>query len=168
VGVQFKVPVEEIKEALRDFKTLQQRCEILTLPSGVTVINDSYNSNPAAMEVMLETLGAWPGARSRIVVAGEMLELGPAAPGFHREVGRKCVQSGVEWLIAVRGDARYLLEGARQAGLPEAHGQYFETPEEAAQFLRGRLQSGDVVLVKGSRAVGLEKVIQLLQPMRGA
>lgn len=168
VGVQFKVPVEEIKKALRDFKTLQQRCEILTLPSGVTVINDSYNSNPAAMEAMLETLGAWPGARRRIVVAGEMLELGPSAAEFHREVGRKCVQSDVEWLLAVRGDARFLLEGARQAGLPEAHGHYFETPEEAAEFLRGRLESGDVVLVKGSRAVGLEKVIQLLRPMRGA
>lgn len=163
VGAHFKVPVEEIQEALRELKTLQQRCEILTLPSGTTVVNDSYNSNPAAMETMLETLAAWPGAQRRIVVAGEMLELGPASPEFHREVGRKCVQSGVEWLVAVRGDARYMLEAAREAGLPEAQSCFVNTPEEAAEALAQLLQPGDVVLVKGSRAVGLEKVIQLLR-----
>jgi UDP-N-acetylmuramoyl-tripeptide--D-alanyl-D-alanine ligase len=163
VGVRFKVPAEEMQEALREFKTLQQRCEILTLPSGVTLVNDSYNSNPAAMETMLETLAAWPGARRRIVLAGEMLELGPSSPEFHREVGRKCVRSGVEWLVAVRGDARYMLEGAREAGLPEAQSRFLETPEEAAEFVRKFLKSGDVLLVKGSRAVGLEKVIQLLR-----
>ena len=86
----FHIPPEEIGEALADFQNLHQRSEILTLPGEVTIINDCYNSNPLAMERMLETLAAWPGARRRIVVAGEMLELGPTSPELHRGVGRKC------------------------------------------------------------------------------
>ena len=115
VASAFGISPEEMGPALAGFKNLHQRSEILTLPGEVTVINDCYNSNPLAMERMLETLAAWPGARRRIVVAGEMLELGPSSPELHRGVGRKCASSGVDWLIAVQGDAQYFLEGAVEA-----------------------------------------------------
>lgn len=159
----FGATPEECRRALARFQPLPQRSEILTLPGGVTVISDCYNSNPLAMEKMLETLATWPGAQRRVVVAGEMLELGASAPELHRQVGRKCSSSGVEWLIAVQGDGRYFLEGAQEAGLAKERGQFFDHAGDAGEFCQGLLQPGDVVLVKGSRAVHLEKVVELLQ-----
>ncbi len=159
----FDVPPEVMAQGLRDRPTLHQRNEILTLPGEITILNDCYNSNPLAMERMLETLAGWPGARRRIVVAGEMLELGPLSPEWHRNVGRECAESGIDWLLAVQGDARFFLEGAVEAGLPQERAEFFQTPEEAAAVCRGLLQPGDVVLVKGSRGVHLERVIELLE-----
>jgi len=159
----FDIPAAELREALASFQNLHQRNEILTLPGDVTVINDSYNSNPLAMERMLETLAAWPGARRRIVVAGEMLELGPSSPDWHRRIGRKAAECGVSWLLAVKGDARFFLEGAAEAGLSGDRCRFFPRVEEAGKFCRKLLEPGDVVLVKGSRAVHLETVIELLQ-----
>ena len=159
----FEIPPEAIAQALAERPSLHQRGEILTLPGEITVLNDCYNANPLAMERMLETLAARPGASRRIVVAGEMLELGRLAPEWHRNVGRKCAESGVDWLLAVQGDARFFLEGAVEAGLPADRGKFFLTPEEAAEYCLGLLRPGDVVLVKGSRTVHLEKVIELLR-----
>jgi UDP-N-acetylmuramoyl-tripeptide--D-alanyl-D-alanine ligase len=155
--------VHNVSEALAEFKNLHQRSEILTLPGEVTVINDCYNSNPLAMEQMLETLADWPGARRRIVVAGEMLELGPTSPELHRAVGRKCAQSGIDWLIAVEGNARFFLEGATEAGLPAPRGRFFPNAKSAGAFCQSVVEPGDVILVKGSRAVHLETVIEMLK-----
>ncbi len=162
----FEIPTADMEKALASFQPLHQRSEILTLPTGVTIINDSYNSNPLAMERMLETLAAWPEARRRIVVAGEMLELGPSSSERHREIGRRCAKSGVDWLLGVAGDARFFLEGALEGGMARSQAVGFSTAEEAGEFCRSLLQPGDVVLVKGSRRVGLEKVIELLAPTR--
>lgn len=159
----FEVLAAEAQAALAQFRPLPQRGEILTLPGGIVLINDCYNSNPLAMETMLETLAAWPGARRRIVVAGEMLELGPTSPDLHRRVGRKCAECHVDRLLAVQRDARFFLEGAREAGLTEQQCQFFSTVEEAGEHCRKMLEPGDVVLVKGSRAVHLEKVTELLK-----
>ena len=158
----FGIRPADVNKALGVLPKLHLRNEILTLPSGITVINDSYNSNPLAMERMLETLATWPSAGRRIVVAGEMLELGSSSPRWHREIGRKCAQGGVEWLVAVQGDARFFVEGARQAGFPAERARFFSTPDEAATFCRKLLKPGDVALLKGSRAVHLEKVLELL------
>ena len=159
----FAIPPEEIERALAAFQNLHQRSEILTLPGEVTVINDCYNSNPLAMERMLETLAAWPGGRRRIVVAGEMLELGPTSPELHRGVGRRCAQSGVEWLIAVQGDARFFVEGAIDGGIPTSHARFFPDAKSAGEFCQALATSGDVILVKGSRGVHLETVTELLK-----
>ncbi len=158
----FEVSPADVHNALASFQNLHQRNEILKLPNGVTIINDCYNSNPLGMERMLETLKIWPDAGRRIVVAGEMLELGPSSPQLHREIGRKCEECGVRWLLAVQGDARFFLEGAAEAGLPEERGRFFEGVAEVGEFCRGLLRPRDVVLVKGSRRVGLEKVTELL------
>jgi UDP-N-acetylmuramoyl-tripeptide--D-alanyl-D-alanine ligase len=159
----FEIPPSGIREALARFQTLRHRSEIIPLPGGITVLNDSYNSNPLAMQRLLETLAAWPGAKRRIVVAGEMLELGATSPELHTEVGRKCVESGVDCILAVQGDANFILDGAREQGLPQEQGQFFQSAEEAGKYCADFLHQGDVVLVKGSRGVHLEKVIELLQ-----
>ncbi len=158
----FGINAREIAEGLAGFKNLHQRSEILTLPGGITVINDSYNSNPLAMERMLEVLAGWVGARRRIVVAGEMLELGAASPDLHRAVGRRCAQTGVEQVIAVQGDARYIAEGAIEGGIPASRARFFPDAKSAAKFCQALVAPGDVFLVKGSRGVHLEAVIELL------
>lgn len=153
----------DARDALENFQPLAQRSEILTLSTGVLLISDCYNSNPLAMEKMLETLANWPGARRRIVVAGEMLELGHESPNLHRAVGRKAYEAGVDWLVAVGGDARFFVEGAEQAGMKSIKTKFFTTPEEASDYCHTLLRPGDVVLVKGSRAVQLEKVVNYLR-----
>ncbi|MGO8788670.1 MAG: UDP-N-acetylmuramoyl-tripeptide--D-alanyl-D-alanine ligase [Terriglobia bacterium] len=159
----FAVPPDEIERALAGFQNLHQRSEILTLSGEVTVINDCYNSNPLAMERMLETLAAWPGARRRIVVAGEMLELGPTSPELHRTVGRHCAQSGVEWLIAVQGAAQFFVEGAVDGGMPTSHARFFPNAKSAGGFCHALIAPGDVILIKGSRGVHLETVTEMLK-----
>ena len=161
----FGVPVEALVQALGSFRPLGQRAEVLTLHGNLVVINDSYNSNPRAMERMLETLAGWPRARQRIVVAGEMLELGPSSPELHREVGRQCAEARVDWLVAVQGDARFFLEGATRGGMPAERAHFFSDAEQAGTFCRTIVEPGDVVLVKGSRGVHLEKVAEMLESL---
>jgi UDP-N-acetylmuramoyl-tripeptide--D-alanyl-D-alanine ligase len=158
----FGETLDDLRQGLLEFQNLHQRGEILTLPEGVTIINDSYNSNPLAMQRMLETLAKWPGARRRIVVAGEMLELGPTSPDLHRDIGRKCVESGVSWLVAVQGDAKFMAEGAFQKGFARDHLRFYPDARQAGEFCRTLIKPGDVILVKGSRGVHLETVIELL------
>jgi len=162
-GSLLAIPLEEIRWALAEFQNLPGRSEILTLPGGVTVINDAYNSNPLAMERMLEALAAWPDALRRIVVAGEMLELGSTSPDLHRAVGRACAQAGVSWLLAVQGNAQFLLEGAEAGGFPPGRMRFFPEAKQAGDFCLSLLAPGDVLLVKGSRGVHLETVIELLR-----
>lgn len=159
----FDIPPEEIRPALAEFQNLHQRSEILTLAGDVTVINDCYNSNPLAMERMLETLAAWPGAHRRVVVAGEMLELGPASPELHRSVGRNCAPAGVTWAIGVQGDAEFFVEGAVEGGVLTERARFFPDAQSAGDFCRALIVPGDIILVKGSRGVHLETVVEMLK-----
>lgn len=154
--------IGSLVQPLASFRNLARRSEIFTLSGNISIINDCYNSNPRAMERMLETLARWAPAKRRIVVAGEMLELGPTSPEWHRKVGRKMVACSVDYLIAVRGDAKYIREGALEAGMDSAKAVFFPDASEAASYCQRLVQSGDVVLVKGSRGVMLEKVTELL------
>jgi len=157
------VALSAIATALAEFRPMRQRTEVERIAPGVTLINDCYNSNPRAMEQMLQLMREWPGAARRIVIAGEMLELGPSAPELHRGVGRAAAVAGLNWLLGVQGDARFILEGAIAAGLPRERCRFFDAVLEAGAFCRPILQSGDLVLVKGSRGVHLEKAVEALR-----
>lgn len=159
----FGISAANLRATLAAVRPPGQRTEILTLPPGITVINDAYNSNPRAMQRMIETLAAWPEATRRLVVAGEMLELGPSSPDWHRRIGRELAQAGVDWLLAVQGDARFFLEGAAEAGLPASRTRFFSDAGEAGRFCRTVAEPGDVILVKGSRRAGLERAIEALK-----
>jgi UDP-N-acetylmuramoyl-tripeptide--D-alanyl-D-alanine ligase len=156
------VDLDKAGIALASFKNLAQRSEVFTLAGPITILNDCYNSNPRAMERMIETIAGWPGAKRRVVVAGEMLELGPTSAEWHRRIGRKLVECGVEYIVAVQGDARFIREGALEAGLDPARVVLFLNSTEAARYCEGLLEPGDVVLVKGSRGVNLERVTEVL------
>jgi UDP-N-acetylmuramoyl-tripeptide--D-alanyl-D-alanine ligase len=142
------IPVED-GELTVEFTALRE--EELALPDDVLVINDCYNANPLSMHAALRHLAARAGSRRRVAVLGEMAELGAGAPGYHREVGVAAAAAGVEELVAVGPLARgYEVDGVST--------RWVATADEAADALRAILRPGDVVLVKGSRAVGLEAV----------
>lgn len=117
---------------------------------GVTLIDDCYNANPAAMTAMLQVLRRTSASR-RIAVLGEMRELGERSRELHREIGRAAASAGIDYLVAVGGDAA---EIASAAGVP---GEFHESPLEAASALAGMVRPGDAVLLKASRGVGLER-----------
>ena len=153
-------------EAQRAFAAIApgtMRGEILRFDAGYTVINDCYNSSPAALAAAVATLAHLPGAARRVLVAGEMLELGPSSAQLHREAGAQAAAFGnIDWIIGVQGDAAHILRGAAAAGHSPAHLRFFADAAEAAEFFPGFLGRGDLVLVKGSRGVRLERVVDSL------
>ncbi|MDQ2747146.1 MAG: UDP-N-acetylmuramoyl-tripeptide--D-alanyl-D-alanine ligase [Acidobacteriota bacterium] len=158
VGFSFGMAAREIAAALSSVEPPSQRGEVLHFKGDFTVINDSYNSNPAALLGMVETLiDGGRGANRKIVVAGEMLELGAEEKRIHAETGRQLANSGIDLLIGVRGLAKDLIAGAK--GIET---RFFENSDEAGEFLANEITAGDLVLVKGSRGVRTEKVIEKL------
>ncbi len=129
---------------------------------NITVINDCYNSNPKALNAMVDALSNIKAGR-RIVVAGEMLELGAAGEAMHREAGKHLAEKKVDVLLGVRGLAQAMVEGARQAG---ASAEFVATPEEAGDWLARETRDGDVVLLKASRGVKLEKALEKWKSIR--
>jgi UDP-N-acetylmuramoyl-tripeptide--D-alanyl-D-alanine ligase len=123
---------------------------------NITFINDCYNSNPTALNAMVDTLAAMPAER-RIVVAGEMLELGPSGEELHRRSGQHIAEKGIDILIGVRGLAQPMVEAAAAAGIKA---EFVATPEEAGEWLVRETRDGDVVLLKASRGVKLERALE--------
>jgi UDP-N-acetylmuramoyl-tripeptide--D-alanyl-D-alanine ligase len=130
--------------------------------SGAILINDCYNSNPQALDSMVAALGQTP-AKRRVVIAGEMLELGPSAPELHRECGRNMAVNKVDYVVGVRGNGESIAEGAASAGVAS---EFVDTPEQAGEWLVRNLREGDAVLLKGSRGVGLERALTVFEAQR--
>src|SRR5258708_29781267 len=123
------------------------RGELLRFSNGAALINDSYNSSPAALQAMTELLAATPNFRRRILAAGEMRELGTASPELHREAGQFAAKTGkIDWIVGVAGDAAQIVEGAGAAGLPRARTKFFATPAGAAGFLACLIGAGGLLL----------------------
>ena len=160
-GHAMGVDTADIATQLEKAGSPPQRGEILRFAEGFTVVNDSYNSNPDALLSMVRTvMENGPADARRIVVAGEMLELGLDGAAIHHETGRQIAAAGVTKLIGVRGLARDLVAGASEAGLSNA--VFVADTEAAGELVAGDLRPGDIVLVKGSRGVRTEKVVELL------
>lgn len=162
VGLCFEMKAGEIADALSKVAPPPMRGEVLRFDAGFEVVNDSYNSNPDALLSMVDTIvenGAH--ARRKIVVAGEMLELGDEAEAIHFETGKKIAASGVDALYGVRGLAKHLIEGAKENGLPDV--LFFTDSDEAANEIVNLVQTGDLILVKGSRGVRTEKIVERLK-----
>src|SRR5258707_8385984 len=138
----------EAQSVFLSLRAPAMRGELLRFSNGAALINDSYNSSPAALQAMTELLAATPNFRRRILAAGEMRELGPASAELHREAGQVPAQSGeIDWVIGVAGNATQLVEGAVAGGLPSARARFFATPQEAAEFLAGCIVFRDPFLV---------------------
>jgi len=154
------VPIQAAIEALEALKPGDRRGEVLTI-GGATIINDSYNSNPEALRSMIEALAARP-AQRRILIAGEMLELGDHAPVLHEECGKAAAEAGIHIIIGVRGNAAYLVQAATEAGVTGVEALFVPDAESAGVWLKENLKPGDVVLIKGSRGVRLERAIEAI------
>lgn len=162
VGYSFGMNAQEIAAGLGKIKPLSQRGEILHFDAGFVVINDSYNSNPSALLSVVQTMiGGGKSSTRKIVVAGEMLELGSEEREIHRKTGKDLAMTGIDVLIGVRGLAFEMTEGAKEEGLEQA--LFFETSDQAGDFLVTELKSGDLVLIKGSRGVRTERVLEKIK-----
>jgi UDP-N-acetylmuramoyl-tripeptide--D-alanyl-D-alanine ligase len=163
VAVDFGIPVDEIATRAAALRPAHHRGELLRL-RGLSVIDDSYNSSPTALKRSLDVLGAARGGERKIAVLGEMLELGDHADALHRECGRAARAAGVDVLVAVGGPpAGRLAEEARAAGMPAADVVFVADREQAVQEVLRRVRPGDLVLVKGSRGIGLDAVVERLK-----
>jgi len=167
VALQFEIPVDAIAEKARALKPASHRGEIVKLRSGITIIDDSYNANPTATKRAIDVLAAAQAAR-RVAVLGEMLELGDRSTALHEEVGRAAARAGIDALLTVGGaPAAALAEAAVAAGLPAAAVAHSGTSDEAAERALTMLRRGDLVLVKGSRGVKTDRVVERLKAERG-
>ena len=148
------LPLGKAQRGAKQVKLSRWRGEEIPLPGDGVLINDCYNANPLSMTAALEHLAERAGERRTVAVLGDMAELGPGAAAYHREVGAAASRAGVDVLLAVGPLARSYLEGAR--GVPVT--RWVPTVEQGLRVLRQLLQPGDCVLVKGSRAMGLEAI----------
>ncbi len=152
------VSAEAMAEAAVSLRPARHRGEVVRLGEGVTLLDDCYNSSPEALEAAVAALALVPGSR-RVAVLGEMLELGASGPALHRESGR-ALAGRVDAVLGVGPLAREIVEGAREAGLTAL--EHFPTAADAVAALPALVRPGDAVLVKGSRGVKLEAVVEAL------
>ncbi len=157
------ITADDAKRVFPTLKPSDKRGEVVRYEDGLTIINDTYNSSPSALTAMTELLASTPGYSRRILAAGEMLELGDSSPELHRECGKAAAKlRKIDWIFGVRGNAEELVRSAIEAGQPAERTQYFEDSEKAAQFLREFVTRGDLLLLKGSRGVKMEKILDAI------
>ena len=158
------VPLEDIRARAATLTPARHRGELLRLPGGVTLVDDSYNSSPAALRRALELVASAQGCARRLAVLGEMLELGVHSERLHRECGEAAAHAGIDFLVTVGGEpARAMAQAALRGGLAQAALQHVGTKEEAAEVALQRVRPGDLVLVKGSRGIGTDAVVERLR-----
>ena len=164
VGVAFDVPLAAMAERAATLKAAHHRGEVVRLGRGVVVVDDSYNANPTATRRAIDVLRSSETSGRRVAVIGEMLELGDRAVGLHEDVGRAVVAAGLDELVTVGSDAARAMAGAAvAAGMGRAHVRYFATSDEAADAFASYVHAGDLVLVKGSRGVRTDTVVDRLK-----
>jgi UDP-N-acetylmuramoyl-tripeptide--D-alanyl-D-alanine ligase len=163
VAGHFGVPLEAIAGRAATLRAAAHRGDVVRLGGGVVVVDDAYNSNPRALQGAMAVLASERRAGRRVAVVGEMLELGPAAVALHEACGRAAAGSGLSLLITVGGDAaRALGRAAVEAGMPVAAVRHAEGSADAADIAAALVQERDLVLVKGSRGVRTEVVVDRL------
>jgi UDP-N-acetylmuramoyl-tripeptide--D-alanyl-D-alanine ligase len=163
VGLEQGMSPSELVAALASLAPADKRGQVVKL-GNITIINDCYNCNPKALEAMVDALAGMP-AQRRIVVVGAMLELGPAGDDLHRQAGQHIAGKKIDLLLGVRGQAQHMVEAARQAGM---QAEFVATPEEAGEWLARETRDGDVVLLKASRGVKLERALEKWQSQKSS
>jgi UDP-N-acetylmuramoyl-tripeptide--D-alanyl-D-alanine ligase len=157
------IGAEDAQRVLPQLQPADKRGEVVKFEEGFTVINDSYNSSPTALNALAELLAATPGFSRRILAAGEMRELGDSAPELHRECGRHVAGlRKIDWIVGVQGPAEEFVKAAIAAGHPQERAKFFQNSGEAGEFLAQFIQPNDLLLLKGSRGVKMEKILEAI------
>lgn len=162
VGKVFHIGYDRAREPLRSFRSSPLRMEVSSLGDFI-LLNDSYNANPASMEEALRVLAKISGKR-KIAILGDMLELGARGPECHWKVGEAAAQLGLDLLLASGPLSQDLIQGARRRGMKEVYS--FNEKKDLLDFLKsslGEFRKGDVVLVKGSRGMKMEEVVEKIK-----
>ena len=167
VASLFGIELEKAKGALRNFLSFPMRMEFIPLKGGINLINDAYNANPRSMELALETVAEMKKRGRAVAVLGDMLELGDFAEEAHREIGKKVKECSIDLLVALGEEAPILIESAVRHGLEPEKAIVAETHLEVLSILEQMIREGDWILVKGSRRMAMEKVVQGLTERRG-
>ena len=163
VALALGLPAEESIAALADFQAVLRRSQLQDLPSGVHLLNDCYNANPGSMATALNTLVELKEAGRAAAALGDMLELGTGAVEAHRELGRQTAQAGLDFLVVYGNHRHEVAAGAEEGGLPAPNLFPVATKEEGARLLNNFLKPGDWLLVKGSRSMQMEDIINFLK-----
>ena len=151
---------DSIKNGIKDIEVTELRQEIRKI-DGIRIINDSYNANPLSMKAGIDSLINIDGSR-KIAVLGAMLELGRIENAAHKEIGKYLYKNGVDVLVGVGSMGEIIAEGASEAGMAEQSIYIYDSNEDAAYFINKIMRSGDAILVKGSRALEMEEIVDLL------
>lgn len=162
------VPSEAIREGLGRARLSSLRMEVLASRDSMTVLNDTYNASPTSMRAALETLCDVSSGTRRVAVLGDMLELGQISDDEHFKLGGVVAERGIDFLITIGPRAKLIGQGAHASGMTPTKVLSFPSIEAAKPSLAKEIESGDVVLVKASRAMGLERVAEFLVERRGA
>ncbi|HEY4484852.1 MAG TPA: cyanophycin synthetase, partial [Nitrospiria bacterium] len=165
VGWVMGCDAETIRQGLEAFRPVAMRSEMIPWEERM-ILNDAYNANPASMRAALDTLSRLPGGR-RVAVLGDMRELGESEAQAHREVGEAAAACGIAYLIAMGSNAGRIAEGAVAGRMSPDRVAVCRDPEEAAKALRRETGPGDVILLKGSRGMKMERILEALGVRRG-
>jgi UDP-N-acetylmuramoyl-tripeptide--D-alanyl-D-alanine ligase len=162
LGRHYKIAPAQIIESLEKLQGIGMRGQVIGFKDGFTAIDDSYNSNPWALMQMIEVLAGVPNFKRRILVAGEMLELGSHSDSLHAQCGSFAANHGLDVVVGVQGVARELVHAAMESGIPGTQAHFFDDSGSAAKFICGIVRSGDLLLIKGSRGVRMERIVNSL------
>ncbi len=147
-------------KALEKFKSFDKRGEIRHLNNDITLVDDTYNSNPAAMEFILQSLKKEKTGGRKVLILGDMLELGKESPALHSAVGAKVAESDIDLLVGVGELSQHTIAAAKSKGLETCH--FYQDSEQAANQIPSLIQGRDLILVKGSRGMKMEVVVEKL------
>jgi UDP-N-acetylmuramoyl-tripeptide--D-alanyl-D-alanine ligase len=157
----FEIETAKLVDAVAELKPGRMRGERHRW-HGVTILDDSYNSNPNAVRAMIDVLRDEPAGR-RIAVLGEMLELGSWSAALHEQVGEYAAKAGIDVIVGVSGAARNLVNSGKAAGMADDRALFFDDPEKAGNFLREFVRPGDAILFKGSRGTHVERALTAME-----
>ncbi len=156
------IDIEDIKKGLESSTTVQGRMEKIET-GGITIINDTYNANPVSMDAALKALSKMTGYIHKLAILGDMLELGTGSDRFHTAVGKQAAESKLDYLFLFGSFALDIKKGAVSAGMAENKISVFEDISELNQNVKNHLSKGDVILIKGSRGMQLERVVNSIK-----
>jgi UDP-N-acetylmuramoyl-tripeptide--D-alanyl-D-alanine ligase len=159
------IAIDGIEEAAGRLQPMPMRGKLREI-DGITIWDDSYNSSPEAVAGLLETLQLIPSHQRTILVLGDMLELGPQSPSYHHRVGEKVAKSACDLLVTVGSESRQIHDGALEQGFPEQNARHYGETAAAISFLVEHLESGDLLIVKGSRGMKLDQLVAAIKGVK--
>ncbi len=162
LGLRYNVDLDRLVDGMRQLRHPSMRGQIRRFIKGFALIDDSYNSNPRALMQMIDILSIMPSFTRRILVAGEMLELGKDSNSLHFNCGAFAAGRGLDAVVGIRGAAREIVRGAVESGMKDSQVHFFSDMDAAAAFISNEVRKGDLLLVKGSRGVHMEKIVEFL------